>query len=211
MSRHIKVSHQAQSGVTMVVVLIMVLLVTALGIAAVRTLTVQERMASNSFDRNLAMQSAERVLRYAEGIALVQGNQLPQNPNFPVFNSAVSKPGINGDFDYTGKDCGTTITSDQSPCTNGLCSTPTPSCPARWLDPNFKDWQPFPVISGDPTFKNFTPQQYIVEYMGGKFPCKNSSRSTYTCSQYRITVSSIPNSGRASVTLQSTYVVQPGG
>ena len=50
-----------QSGIALVVVLIMVLLVTGLGITAVRTLILQERMASNSFDRNLALQSAENL------------------------------------------------------------------------------------------------------------------------------------------------------
>jgi type IV pilus assembly protein PilX len=142
-----------QDGIALIVVLIMIVLVTLLGIAAVRTLTLQERMASNQFDRNLAMQSAERTLRLAEGIAFTQSLAVPnQNPDFQPPqgpNTGV----LNGN--YSGQ-ClsGRGTATDPSPCGTsgnglGLCSQPTPNCAPRWMDPAFDgSWKT--VISTTP-------------------------------------------------------------
>ena len=104
----------------------MVLLVTLAGIAAVRTLVVEERMASNSLDRNLAMQSAENVLRYAEGIAQAQSVSTTFNAGFTSNNSNLPYG------TYSGTACTANSMTDPSPCTSGLCSQPTPSCTPRW-------------------------------------------------------------------------------
>ena len=56
----------AQQGVALAVSLILLVVVTILGIAGVRTTTMQQRMATNFFDRGLAFQNAEAGLRVAE-------------------------------------------------------------------------------------------------------------------------------------------------
>lgn len=53
-----------QEGAVLVVSLIMLLLLTIIGITAMRTVTLEERMAGNLRDRNLANQSAESALRF---------------------------------------------------------------------------------------------------------------------------------------------------
>ena len=55
-----------QLGVTLVTGLIFLVILTLLGVTAMKTATVEERMSSNLRDRNLALQAAEMTLRYAE-------------------------------------------------------------------------------------------------------------------------------------------------
>lgn len=64
-----------QSGAVLMVALIMLLLLTLIGMAAIRGSTLQERMAGNMRDRNVAFQSAEAGLRSAE--AVLNGAAIP--------------------------------------------------------------------------------------------------------------------------------------
>lgn len=57
---------QKQSGVVLVVSLIMLLLLTMIGISALQNTGLEEKMAGNMRDRNLAFQAAETALRDAE-------------------------------------------------------------------------------------------------------------------------------------------------
>lgn len=203
-----------QSGIALLVVLIMLLLVTLLGVAAVRTLTVEERMASNNLDRNLAMQSAERVLREAEALALAQSVATPFNASFSDAASA-NKPKGSSNLS-----CATIGGSDPSPCTNGYCSQPSPTCATRWTDTEFDRWvevaasTPAAAASAstgsDATLSNGTKQQYIIEFLGKNFACEpNDPDDKYNCAQYRITVRTKPGAERAVVQLQSHFLAQP--
>lgn len=71
-------SPKAQRGVVLIVGLIMVLLISLIALAAIRGSGLQELMAGNMRDRNLAFQAAEAGLRDAEA-------RLEQLP-FPSFN-----------------------------------------------------------------------------------------------------------------------------
>lgn len=55
-----------ESGAALVVSLVLLLVLTVLGVASMRTTTLQERMAGNLRDGNLAFQSAEAALREGE-------------------------------------------------------------------------------------------------------------------------------------------------
>lgn len=55
-----------QSGAALVVALVLLLIVTVLGIAGIRSSTLQERMSGNMYDRSIAFQRAEGALRAAE-------------------------------------------------------------------------------------------------------------------------------------------------
>lgn len=55
-----------QRGVVLVVALIMLLVITLLGVSAMQVTSLEERMAGNVRDRNLAFQSAEAALRDGE-------------------------------------------------------------------------------------------------------------------------------------------------
>lgn len=65
-----------QTGSALIIALVFLLLMTVIGVAASRTTTIQERMAGNVRDRNIAFQSAEAALRAGE--AELQAATLPQ-------------------------------------------------------------------------------------------------------------------------------------
>jgi len=69
------VTPRGQSGAALMVALVMLLVLTVLGVTAIRTTTLQEKMAGNMRDANLAFQAAEASLR--DGETLVRGAVLP--------------------------------------------------------------------------------------------------------------------------------------
>jgi type IV pilus assembly protein PilX len=66
---------QAQRGIVLVMVLMFLVVLTLLGMAAMRGTLLEERMAGNSRDRDLAFQSSEAALRAGE--AVLAGAVLP--------------------------------------------------------------------------------------------------------------------------------------
>ncbi len=56
----------SQRGAALVIALMMLVLMTLIGVTAIRTTTLEEKMAGNMHDRNLAFQAAETALRGAE-------------------------------------------------------------------------------------------------------------------------------------------------
>lgn len=60
------VTVRRQKGITLIVGLILLLVMTMLGLTAVQVTTQQERMAGNLRDRNIAFQAAESALREGE-------------------------------------------------------------------------------------------------------------------------------------------------
>lgn len=65
----------SQRGVALAVVLILLLIMTLLGLAAMRGTLMQERMGASQTDRSLSFQSAEAALRQGEEVA--SGKPLP--------------------------------------------------------------------------------------------------------------------------------------
>lgn len=73
----------SQRGAVLIVGLIMVLLMTTIGLAAIRGSGMQEMMAGNMRDRNLAFQAAEAALRVAE-------RDLAARATMPAFDGSVT-------------------------------------------------------------------------------------------------------------------------
>ena len=57
----------AQRGVTLIITLVMLVLVTLVGVASIRNSTMNEKMAGNSRDRDKALQAAEAAVRVCLG------------------------------------------------------------------------------------------------------------------------------------------------
>ena len=57
--------HASQRGVALVVALILLVVITLVGLAAVRGTIMQQKMAANMYDRQIAFQSAEAAMRAA--------------------------------------------------------------------------------------------------------------------------------------------------
>lgn len=69
-----------QRGMTLVIVLIFLMLLTMLGIGAMSTTTLQEKMAGNMKDQTIAFQSAESAARFGESqIRLMLEKPFPDN------------------------------------------------------------------------------------------------------------------------------------
>lgn len=73
-------SPASQRGVVLIVGLIMVLLITIVGLASIRGSGLQESMAGNMRERNLAFQACES--------ALLEGEAIPAGGELPAFNGA---------------------------------------------------------------------------------------------------------------------------
>ena len=73
-------SQHSQRGAALIVAMVMLLVMTLLGVTAVRNTTLQERMAGNLRDNNLAFQAAEAALR--------EGEQFLESPTIPPFTGA---------------------------------------------------------------------------------------------------------------------------
>ncbi len=179
---HMTVSNQR--GAVLVVGLLLLMVMTILGVSSLKSITMEEKMSANTYDRSLAFQAAEAALRVGEQAALTESAN---------GNSGFQNGGIYNDVPGQ---CGT------SPCRNGLCSQPDADCTPRWLDSNFNNWANATVNLGNLAG---TPQ-YFVEYLGGNFPCNTSNPTTHlTCRRYRITARSTTSSGSSLVMLQSIY------
>ncbi|MGH8467248.1 MAG: pilus assembly PilX family protein [Pseudomonas sp.] len=63
---HVAIVRRRQRGVSLVLVLILLVVMSILGIAVLRSSAMQERMTANLRDRSLAFQAAETALRFAQ-------------------------------------------------------------------------------------------------------------------------------------------------
>ena len=70
--------HKQQSGLALIVGLIILLLLSVIMISAVRVTAAQEKMAGNSHNQNIAFQAAESALREAE--AFIESGSAPFAP-----------------------------------------------------------------------------------------------------------------------------------
>lgn len=96
MKMNLLLAHK-QQGFVFVTGLVFLVVITLLGVTSMKTSTMEERMAGNLRDRNLALQAAEMGLRYAE--QHIRDNDPGTNVPNP----------ING------------VTDFDAACTNGLC------------------------------------------------------------------------------------------
>ncbi|TLM74827.1 pilus assembly protein PilX [Microbulbifer harenosus] len=103
-------SVQRQRGMTLIVGLIMVLLMTLVGMAAIRGSGMQELMAGNMRDRNLAFQSAEAALR--EGEEVLTGATIPAFNGTPAgYVQAITGSTSTGFWDRYAWDTGSVRTA----------------------------------------------------------------------------------------------------
>jgi type IV pilus assembly protein PilX len=180
--------HQArrpqQQGIALVIALILLVVMTLLGLGAMRSVTLEERMAANTFDRSVSFQAAETGLRNAE--ALLAG------PTPPTPTSTTPKKAA---------DPAQTLNN----CLAGICVAHAAAAEKpRWFDEEFTQWQAgTPVVNGPITVQT----EYLIEYLGSNFPCRpeDASPSTNYCKRYRVTARSDAGDGRAAVMLQSVY------
>ena len=138
--RH-RIGPARERGVILIIALVFMTVMALLVLAGMRTGLLQERMAANARNRQVALQAAEAMLRDAE-VNLVKLRVAPFDPFTP--------------------------TSFVANCTSGFCARPEPTATPRWQT---IDWTStnYTKTFADPTASNLstsvvpTQPRYIVE------------------------------------------------
>ena len=166
-----------QRGVSLIVTLVLLVFITILGLSAIRTVTQEERMSTQTYDRSLAFQATEATLRQAE-----------------QWVEAAKPMPSSGCTSYTVPSATEQVT---------VCSPPAATASPRWEDSTFTSWADAPTVgTGDVAI---TPS-YFVEYLGSSFPCRPGNASDpMSCKRYRVTARVVGGDTRASIMLQSVY------
>ena len=99
-------SPKAERGISLVLVMIFLVILSVLGISAMQSSTLSSRIARNESDRNLAFQAAEAALRDAE-------NDIA----YRRFDRSACASTISGCRTFEG------LLNFDAACTNGLCDT----------------------------------------------------------------------------------------
>ena len=184
----------SQRGVALVVALILLVVITLVGLAAVRGTIMQQKMTANFYDREIAFQATEAALRQAE--AQVQVTPVVPSASSPVtlgFDCRAPNGGI-------GNNCQPDPFNDAVVPATQIKTVATTSFNAGG------------VSAGKP--------QYVIEYMGnfkipsptvkqlsncsGYAPCGNNNTADF----YRVTARSgdpAQVQDRAAVELQTMY------
>jgi type IV pilus assembly protein PilX len=202
-NRHMPHSFR-QHGVALVVALVLLVVVTLVGLAAIRGTGLQEKMAGNAFDRAQAFQLSEAIQDLTTR-TVVLANPGPTPQNCGNAGNGGCQPGIT--------DC-TSAPCEENPATDTTHSYP---------------WVQFPIDSTASGAANVnslvsvygnTPD-YLVQYMGqctntggGKFKFTNDENNTggggslvVTSQCYRITTRDGAAAGRSQIVLQAIYRV----
>ena len=186
---------QHQQGVSLLVVLILLLVMSVLGIAVLRSSAMQERMSANMRDRNDALQAAETGLIKAQN-DVIRGTfnaMWDGSKTFAEIRTAASKT------------C----------AANGFCDRSDPVA-TNWetlpaVPTAASAWTPVSGTSG-PTY------WYIVEYLGKargesaevQAVCNTTSAPRYLCERPMFRVTSYGRGeGVAQAILQSNILSQP--
>ena len=179
---HIK----AQKGVVLIMSMVILFAMTLIGISSMNTTSLEERIASNNRDRQIAFQAAEAALR--------QGERDTKNPTDTAFTTA----------NYL------------TDCPDGLCDCGDISvgCVTYWVDdvPTKSDvaWN---ISSTHRTYSTLlngvtTPAKYILEFMG--YVCPTSASCTPAAGDpkiFRVTALATGRTNSSKVMLQSTIQV----
>lgn len=113
-----------QSGVVLIISLIMLLALTLIGITSSSVTGLEEKMAANNKDINLAFQAAEAALRAAETSL---GNAKPSSVNYNNRPAVLANQGVGGGAGYY-----TLLSQPSLPPTNNIqTDNPTPLTPVQ--------------------------------------------------------------------------------
>jgi type IV pilus assembly protein PilX len=143
---------KTQTGVVLIVGLVLLLLLSLIGVTAMQSTALEEKMAGNSRDRNTAFQAAEAALQDAEDYL---------DSGAPPFNPLKLTSG--GPFQN----------ATAPLCANGLCPLPPVTVPPTapyWSVSGF-NWSTYGLAYGSQTgataITGVSAQpRYVIEFMG---------------------------------------------
>jgi type IV pilus assembly protein PilX len=167
-----------QRGVALIISLILLVVMTLLGMAAIRSITSEERMATQTYDRSLAFQATESALKSAELLL----EALPTKPT----------PAVGA---------GCTLADNLM-----VCAPPATADTPRWKDDDFASWQNATTVGSDTLA--ITPQYFVEYLGDAFACQPGNASDPMNCKRYRVTARSPVVTGRASVVLQSVYATE---
>lgn len=169
-----------QKGAVLVTGLIFLVIITMMVLAMLMSGSLEERMASNERNRQLALQAAEAVVRDAEL------NLLTGAPFVPFYDAS----------------------SFTSGCANGLCSRPSTNAQPRWQTINWNSASVTRTFAAAASQLNGLPGQprYIVEIVTP--PRSSNSASSCDPGVANITARGVGNDN-AVVFIQSGFRFRP--
>lgn len=176
--RIVRRSSRAHSrGMTLLVGLILLLLLTVVSTIGFRNTTLSERMTGNAVDRNVSFQSAESAGK--EALQVIESSQ---------FNAATT-----GHYGVPIAQGGTTTFWTQG---DGATVSAVANCPTTTPF----SWKSCAASVANKYANNANKAQYAIELL------TSVSSGGSTVSTYRVTSRSTGGSGNADVVLQTTYV-----
>ncbi|WP_374340756.1 PilX N-terminal domain-containing pilus assembly protein [Methyloversatilis sp.] len=194
--RKLRKPARSQHGATLLIALVMLIVMTLLGLASIRSTTMQERMGANMYDRSLAFQAVESALREAEASISI---------NTTVTNSSGLYCPPNG----LPPSCAVPGPTPTSPS-----ESEPPAFVERWADSSTQWqaattwWNSIDTAMKDRLGGSARRPEYIIEYMG-QFEdgtgCGQRGDTSCRGPRYRITARMPPVDGLPNVTLQTSY------
>lgn len=169
-----------QNGAVLIVSLIMLLLLTLIGVTGTQVTSLEEKMASNMRDRNLAFQAAESALQFAET------SICPTVANCPDTTKTFTTAGTGGLYSLT---------------------STLPTSTALMTD-DFWTGNPVATYTATALGNDITDPNYIIQELGTSCavittPCPAGNVKN----NYRITARATGGTTNAVVLLQSIYQV----
>lgn len=181
-------SRQDQTGAALMIALILLIVITLVGLAAIGTTILQNKAAANQYDRQIAFQSAEAAMRQAQATITTATATQVAPAGFEDCSSVAANVCVADPFSDTNKN---------------VVITTVPAS-AYSAGPVASGIQPQYVVQYMGEFLAPTPK---VRQIGGQQPYGAGSQGQLA-DYYRITARSADPtkvSGRAIVTLQSTF------
>ena len=177
-----------QQGFALVVAMILLVVITLLALGALRSTTLQTRMAANLYDRGLAFQSAESALLAAQTV-------MSGNPDLTSIGGASCTPTDNACPLVPSNTWTTDATGWRGVDSSFLPNSSQYSAAAQY----HVDYMGVKEVDADNEFDTGLKSDYDGQDAGG----------VNTMNVYRVTVRSNPNGGdgRSSVVLQTTVEV----
>lgn len=193
-----------QRGMVLVVGLIFLLLMTIIGTTAIQTTTLDERMAGNMKDRNVAFQAAEAALRNAEQDIRGNGTRVPAISGISDFYPNCNMDGTNIDDDGL---------CDRRP----VCDVNGTACKKSWVASTYSGdsitFPPWSTYAAETVSMTAAPSVVYGQFAGAANIAGLSAQPRYLIEgrrveddfYYRITVRAQGVSANTVVWLQSVY------
>ena len=171
---------KSQRGITLVIAMIFLLILTMLGVTAMQSTVMEERIAGNTRDKDMAFQSAEAGLRAGEAYltanACTPGITFAAAPNAGLINNV-----------------------------NGVAATVQYGSSDYWMG---QPWDASDSIASGTALVGLSQQaRYVIELVSGTSGLQTGAAGTTATLMYRVTARGAGGTAGSASILHSTFTV----